>query len=255
MGSDEYYAKHGSNPTGYVRGLYNDLLHRDAEPAGLETGRALKRRQPHRCFWACSIARSLRPVRRSGLSRYPGPGPGFRRPGHLTSAVQRGLPIEQLRLLLAGSAEYSDLQDGAVANPVIGLDTTSAPQPFVQNPITSIPTDITVSNPFLNATAPKIAVDATIDINRQPGNQSEVAIGINPANPKQMFAFANENDLAGNGMSASFSTDSGVTWTSRVLGDGSDGLPTAFSDPWIAWDVYGNLSLPTLVSTVTRTSS
>jgi hypothetical protein len=55
-----------------------------------------------------------------------------------------------------------------------------------------------------------------------------------------MFAFANENDIQ-TGMMGSYSTDGGKTWTARVVGNGSDGIPSAFSDPWTAWDTFGNL--------------
>jgi hypothetical protein len=42
-------------------------------------------------------------------------------------------------------------------------------------------------------------------------------------------------------MMGAYSTDGGATWKARVLGNGSDGIPGAFSDPWTAWDNFGNL--------------
>jgi hypothetical protein len=85
---------------------------------------------------------------------------------------------------------------------------------------------------------------SVVDVTRVAGPQSEVSIAANPLNPKDLFIGSNDlpvlqQNLAG--MTASFSTDGGTTWNSRVIGDGTDGLPLAFSDPSVAWDNFGNL--------------
>jgi hypothetical protein len=85
-----------------------------------------------------------------------------------------------------------------------------------------------------------LSVGPVVNASHMVGNQSEVAIAVDPNNPNNLFIGANENDLL-NGMMASFSTDGGATWTSRVIGDGTDGLPIGFSDPTVAWDKFGNL--------------
>jgi Domain of unknown function (DUF4214)/BNR/Asp-box repeat len=86
-----------------------------------------------------------------------------------------------------------------------------------------------------------LTVGPNVDVNKQRGEQSEVATAINPTNPLQMFVFANDNAAGDNGMSGAYSTDGGKTWTQREVGDGTDGNPNYFSDPTLAWDEFGNL--------------
>jgi hypothetical protein len=59
-----------------------------------------------------------------------------------------------------------------------------------------------------------------------------------------MFEFSNDNqavNTTGVGMSAALSTDGGKTWKQREIADGTDGINKGFSDPWAAWDSFGNL--------------
>jgi hypothetical protein len=96
-----------------------------------------------------------------------------------------------------------------------------------------------------------ITVGPNIDINKQSGDQSEESIAVDPTNPNRVFAFSNDEAtfFSGSiGMMAAYSTDGGLTWKPRVLGSGSDGLPTAFSDPWTTWDNFGNLFISYLHS-------
>jgi hypothetical protein len=86
-----------------------------------------------------------------------------------------------------------------------------------------------------------LTVHTAVDVNRQPGNQSEPSIAINPADPSNLAEFSNDNAAGLNGMSLTISHDGGATWSSRVFGDGSDGVPTAFSDPTVAFDTFGNM--------------
>jgi hypothetical protein len=96
---------------------------------------------------------------------------------------------------------------------------------------------------------PSITVGPNVDTNREFGNQSEVAVAINPTNTRQMAVFANENDFSGSGMMFSFSTDGGTTWNPRVIGDGNDGLSLARTDPSLSWDQFGNLFITYIEST------
>jgi len=55
--------------------------------------------------------------------------------------------------------------------------------------------------------------------------------------------FASNEDTRLPGLFAGFSTDGGLTWTTRFMADGSDGLPNACCDPSVSWDTFGNLFL------------
>ena len=244
FGSDEFYVRQGNNAASFTTSLYHDLLFRNPEPTALNGW--ITALQFHGVSRQTAVANVLNSGEASAqfvdqayhaiLGRAPDSGAL----AMWGPAIQAGMSTDYLRLLLAGSTEYSDLQQGTPL-PVIGEDPSTTPEPFVQNPVTVVPTPSNSGGGIASSGSIKATVGATVDINRQPGNQSEVAIGINPNNSNQMFAFANDNAANLNGMSASYSTDGGATWTSRVLGDGSDGLPNAFSDPWIAWDTFGNL--------------
>jgi hypothetical protein len=78
----------------------------------------------------------------------------------------------------------------------------------------------------------------------QNQNVAEEAITINPNNPKQLFANANpvDNLLASiPGLVVSVSGDGGLTWTDRIIANGTDGLPLSGGDPTCSWDQFGNL--------------
>jgi hypothetical protein len=81
-----------------------------------------------------------------------------------------------------------------------------------------------------------LVVRPNVNINRQSGYQAEEAIAIDPTNPKRMFAWS--NDL-GNRNSAAYTTNGGVSWTSRFTG--SDGWPSLGGDPTCSFDKFGNL--------------
>jgi hypothetical protein len=74
------------------------------------------------------------------------------------------------------------------------------------------------------------------------GNQSETAIAVDPLNPMLLASSANDNAIVPGAM-FSYSTDGGKTWKSRVLGDGTDGIPKDVTDPFLVWDTFGNLYL------------
>jgi len=80
-----------------------------------------------------------------------------------------------------------------------------------------------------------------INLSRMPQNQAEGAIAIDPSNPSRIFAASNlEFD---DGLFATYSTNGGVTWSSRTVAGGADGLIPAISDPTVAFDAFGNLYL------------
>jgi hypothetical protein len=92
-----------------------------------------------------------------------------------------------------------------------------------------------------------IIVQPNTDVTPATGareNVAEEAITINPTNPKQMFADANPVDDLGAGLPGlvvSQSDDGGLTWSDRIIGNGTDGLPMSAGDPTCSWDQFGNL--------------
>jgi hypothetical protein len=235
LGSDEYFARHGDNSAEFVKGVYADLLYRAPEDGALDVWGNDLQGGMSRSTVVSAIMNSPEASSQFVDQAYHallGRAPDSAALVIWGPAIQSGLSVEQLRLIVAGSSEYAGLQSGT-PQPVIGLDWSTV----------SPDTPIAASQPITNSltSGVRAIVHPTVDVNRQLGSQSEVAIGINPVNNRQMFAFANDNAAAANGMTAAYSIDGGLTWTSRVLGSGADGLPTAFSDPWVAWDTFGNL--------------
>jgi hypothetical protein len=90
-----------------------------------------------------------------------------------------------------------------------------------------------------------LSVGPNVLIDPKSGNQSETAIVVNPTNPLNVFAIA--NDESSSQLFANYSTDGGATWTpSNVFG-----MPPSFGDAQTAWDSYGNLFVTYLNSSVT----
>ncbi len=87
-----------------------------------------------------------------------------------------------------------------------------------------------------------IAVGPNIDVSNEPGPQSETSVAINPQNPQQIVAGANEIERLP--MRRYFSFDGGKHWGGVDLP-----LPRATtnsevdfgSDPGVAWDTLGNV--------------
>lgn len=86
---------------------------------------------------------------------------------------------------------------------------------------------------------PLLAIPQNINVSRRSGNQSEGAIAIDPTNPSRVFALSNIE--FGAGVAGSVSSDGGVTWSTRIIGNGRDKLPSACCDPTVAFDESGNL--------------
>ena len=87
-----------------------------------------------------------------------------------------------------------------------------------------------------------VAIGPNIDASNEPGPQSETSIAINPKNPSQIVAGANE--IARLPMRALFSGDGGKTWGGVDLPLPPPRTNNGFdfgSDPGIAWDTKGNV--------------
>jgi hypothetical protein len=88
-------------------------------------------------------------------------------------------------------------------------------------------------------------VPANVDISQRHLNESEEAIAVNPTNPNNIVTFTNightEAGLSA-GMLLAVSFDGGKTWTTRLVGLGSDDpLGDSCCDPSLSFDKYGNL--------------
>ena len=86
-----------------------------------------------------------------------------------------------------------------------------------------------------------------INISARPGNDAEDAIAINPTNPSNIVAMAT---LPGptKGLFEGISFDGGLTWTRKIIGDGTDELGEICCDEQLAWDSFGNLWMVHLFS-------
>src|SRR6185503_4729099 len=103
--------------------------------------------------------------------------------------------------------------------------------------------------------AAALEVQTLVNVSQFLGNQTEATIAIDPSNASHLFIasntgdahdpdFGSEDPIPGDeGLFAAFSTDSGVTWTTSVIADGSDSLEPACCDPSAAFDDAGNLYL------------
>jgi hypothetical protein len=85
----------------------------------------------------------------------------------------------------------------------------------------------------------QLNVGVNVNITREPGNQAESAIAIDPTHPTRLFEVSNID--FGDFLVAGVSSDSGATWSTRHMADGADGLPAACCDPSVAFDSKGNL--------------
>jgi len=95
--------------------------------------------------------------------------------------------------------------------------------------------------------SPASAQIPNINVSARPGNDAEDAITINPTDPSNLVAMAT---LPGpvSGLFEGVSFDRGLTWTRRIIADGSDELGEACCDEQLAWDSFGNLWMVYLFS-------
>ncbi len=87
-----------------------------------------------------------------------------------------------------------------------------------------------------------------IDISTSAGNETDPSIAINPVNPANMAVVA-ATDGTTPGIFLSVTSDTGATWTSKIIGVGGDDLAPAFGEASAAFDSYGNLFVAYLPDT------
>jgi hypothetical protein len=252
LASPEYFRKNGSTAAGWLTGVYRDLLGRTPDSGGfsswlaaMQHGASLNTVATGFVYSPEEDARLITSAYQKTLGRAPEPG-GLQ---FWVGALQNQVAIEQVYVLVATSKEFVNLQEG-VTLPVIGANASSPRgQSSIVGPMQMPSSSGTSGSPMLLRSAgtsspasatPSFAVRAPVDVNHEIGNQSEESIAVDPNNPLNLFVASNENDLI-TGMMGAFSNDGGLTWHPRLVGDGSDGIPVTFSDPWTAWDSFGNL--------------
>ena len=96
----------------------------------------------------------------------------------------------------------------------------------------------------LPAVAVPLASPRIVNVSRQPGNQAETAVAINPTNPDNVVITSNVANFAG--LMEAYSLDGGATWTTQLIADGG-ALGVACCDSSLSFDSYGNLFLTYLV--------
>ncbi len=108
------------------------------------------------------------------------------------------------------------------------------------------PVNYTLTAPIRNG----LSVLPPVNTGVRSGDQNESTVAIDPNNPSRLFTASNTS-TGGAALNASFSTDSGATWTNRLLPTGSDATSTACCDANTAWDKYGNLWMVYLTNNIT----
>ncbi|HEV3344130.1 MAG TPA: NF038129 family PEP-CTERM protein [Pirellulales bacterium] len=73
-------------------------------------------------------------------------------------------------------------------------------------------------------------------------DENSETVAVDPTNPLRIFVAAN-TDFAGVGLFTATSSDGGMTWTRRLLANGSDDLPPAYAYPQAVFDKSGRLFL------------
>jgi hypothetical protein len=87
-----------------------------------------------------------------------------------------------------------------------------------------------------------------VNVSRDPNNESEATIAVNPLNPNNLIVVSNIEE--GGGLFKAFSMNGGQTWQKEIIADG-DNLGTACCDPKGEFDLFGNYFLTYLNSAVT----
>ncbi|MEP6895414.1 MAG: sialidase family protein [Chloroflexota bacterium] len=86
----------------------------------------------------------------------------------------------------------------------------------------------------------KSSTPQNVNVSRRVGNESEEAIAVNPTNPKNIVMLTNIAEGV-SGMFLAVSFDGGLTWSKRIVGEGTDVFGDTCCDPSLAFDEYGNL--------------
>jgi hypothetical protein len=98
------------------------------------------------------------------------------------------------------------------------------------------------------AASAKGSTFANIDVSQRLGNESEEAIAVNPTNPNNVVIFTNIAEGV-NGMFLATSFDGGKTWSTHIVGTGTDAFGDTCCDPSLSFDNYGNLFATWLYNT------
>lgn len=88
------------------------------------------------------------------------------------------------------------------------------------------------------STSLQLVVTPNVNVSQRSGYEAEVALAVNPTNPKNVVVLSNTES---NGLFAGVSNDGGATWATRIVATGSDGIAAACCDPSLAFDNFGNL--------------
>jgi hypothetical protein len=84
----------------------------------------------------------------------------------------------------------------------------------------------------------------TVNVSRQPNNQAETAVAVNPTDPDNIVITSNVASFVG--LMEAYSFDGGATWTTDLIADGGK-LGLACCDSSLAFDRSGNLFMAYLV--------
>jgi hypothetical protein len=266
--SGEDFANHGGTVQGWLTGLYNDILGRSPDGGGLAAWTMAMQAGASRLAVATGFvlsAENLGKLVSNDYQTFLGHNAAGADIAAWVGVLQSGTSIEQMHAAITSSQEYVYQTFGATLPGPGVTPTIVAPTTTTQTSSTSSTAQSTsassaigaftsVSGPSTStvttagstpagpatATAVQLSVGPNIDVNKEIGNQSEAIDAVDPTNPLRVFVAANENDIFP-GCMVSFSTDGGVTWNPRTLGDGTDNLPLYRSDPRVAFDEFGNL--------------
>ena len=82
-----------------------------------------------------------------------------------------------------------------------------------------------------------------VDLSHREGSQIAPSVAQDPTQPRHLVTVATSEHTAdlGPGILLNWTQNNGETWTTRLIGTGSDDLPTAFDSPDALFDDYGNL--------------
>lgn len=243
LASGEYYQRQGGTLQGWIAALYRDVLGRPADAGGLAGWMQAVQRGASRNAVALAFASSHEENIRLVTGAYEGflgRAPDEAGGNSWVNTLDKGMTLSQLNAAFVSSAEYVYQQNGTDFSSILG--NAKGAQTGANNQSSRL-VEKTQSQGTLT-------VGPNVDVNRETGNQTEVTVAVDPNNPQNVFAAANEDDVA-IGMMTSYSTDGGATWTPSVIGLGplplGDGLPESFTDPWATWDEFGNLFLSYLM--------
>jgi hypothetical protein len=112
------------------------------------------------------------------------------------------------------------------------------------SPLLALPASLALTwslTPALFAAQPPMTVGPNVDISMYADNEAETSAAVNPTNPRNVIVVSNFQTA--DALMESVSFDGGITWTPRMIANGSDGLGIACCDPNGSFDTYGNYFL------------